>query len=337
MASRIPLSVLDVVPVRRGSDASAALHESLELAVHVERLGYQRYWFAEHHGMPGIASSAPAVLVGQVAARTTKLRVGSGGVMLPNHAPLAIAEQFGTLEALYPGRIDLGIGRAPGTDGLTASALRRSADPFSEPELPELLGELYGHFRGSLPKSHPFSRIHAVPARGFEPPVWILGSSLYGAKLAGELGLPFGFAHHFSQANTLPALAAYRAAFKPSEALEKPHAMVAAMVVVAGDDREAKRLAMPNVLAFLRLRQGMPGPYPSLEEAEQYPWSPFELQFADEWRANNLIGSPQSVRKQLDALLESTKADELMALTAVPDPEARRRSYTLLRELHPLD
>ncbi len=331
--STIPLSVLDVVPVRRGASATDALHESIALARHVEALGYHRYWFAEHHGMPGIASSAPAVMIGQVAAATTTLRVGSGGVMLPNHAPLAIAEQFGTLEALFPGRIDLGIGRAPGTDQLTASALRRGARTADD--LAELLAELWAFFRGSFPDGHPFAPIQAVPAVGHEPPVWILGSSDYGARLAARLGLPFAFAHHFSHHNTLPALALYRDGFRPSPALAAPQAMIGAIVVVADTDAEARRLALPNALAFLRLRRGRPGAYPSLEETAAYAWAPDERAFADDWLATNVVGSPASVRQQLDALVAATRVDELMVLCAVPDPEARRRSYTLLRELYP--
>ncbi len=332
-STRIPLSVLDVVPLRQGATAGQALAESLALARHVEALGYRRYWFAEHHGMPGIASAVPAVLVGQVAAATSTIRVGSGGVMLPNHAPLAIAEQFGTLEALFPGRIDLGIGRAPGTDSLTAMALRRGAAASGD-DLPELLAELVGFFRGQFPDGHPFRRIRAVPALGHEPPIWLLGSSGYSARLAGRLGLPFAFAHHFSQANTLPALALYRDTFHPSAALERPEAMIGAIVIVADTDEEARRLALPTALAFLRLRRGAPGPYPTIEEAEAYPWTPEERAFAEDWLALNVVGGPSSVREQLDRLLEATRVDELMVLCTVPDAEARQRSYTLLRQLH---
>ncbi|HVV81591.1 MAG TPA: LLM class flavin-dependent oxidoreductase [Kofleriaceae bacterium] len=328
----IPLSVLDLVPIRRGGSAGEALAESVELARHVEGLGFRRYWFAEHHGMPGIASSAPAVIIGHVAAATSTIRVGAGGVMLPNHAPLAIAEQFGTLEALFPGRIDLGIGRAPGTDLVTAAALRRSGRAGDD--LGELLGELWAFFRGRFPAGHPHEAIHAVPAVGHEPPIWILGSSDYGARLAARLGLPFAFAHHFSQRNTLPALALYREGFLPSAAAPAPHAMIGAIVVVADTDEEAHRLALPSALAFLNLRRGRPGLYPTVEDAEAYPWTPDERAFAESWLAANVVGGPASVRAQLGALLAATRVDELMVLCAVPDPEARRRSYTLLRELH---
>ncbi|HKE17892.1 MAG TPA: LLM class flavin-dependent oxidoreductase [Kofleriaceae bacterium] len=335
---RVPLSVLDLAPLRHGATPAQALAESVELARHVEALGYRRYWFAEHHGMPGIASAAPAVLIARIAAATSTIRVGSGGVMLPNHAPLAVAEQFGTLEAMFPGRIDLGIGRAPGSDSLTAAALRRGM-PTSGEDLPELLAELVGFFRGEFPEGHPFRRIRAVPALGNQPPIWLLGSSGYSAQLAGRLGLPFAFAHHFSQANTLPALALYREQFRPAAAptptpATTPTTMIGAIVVVADTDAEARRLALPTALAFLRLRQGTPGPYPTVEQAEEYPWSPRERAFAEEWFSLNVVGGPDSVREQLDRLLEATRVDELMVLCAVPDPEARRRSYTLLRELH---
>ncbi|WP_437927814.1 LLM class flavin-dependent oxidoreductase [Sorangium sp. So ce291] len=329
---RIPLSVLDLAPVRRGSSASSAFAESIELSRHVEALGYRRHWFAEHHGMPGIAAAAPSVLIARVAAATSTIRVGSGGVMLPNHAPLAIAEQFGTLEALFPGRIDLGIGRAPGTDPLTASALGRE-DPTSGDGLPAMLDELYGFFRGQFSEDHAYHTIRAVPALGNEPPIWLLGSSGYSAKVAGRLGLPFAFAHHFSPANTLPALQLYRETFRPSAALSRPEAMIGATVIVAETDAEARRLALPSALAFLRVRQGKRDAYPTIEEAEAHPWTSEERAFAEKWFAQNVVGSPASVREQLDQLLETTRADELMVLCAVPDAEARKRSYTLLREL----
>ncbi len=321
----VPLSVLDVVPVRRDSTAAIALQETLALAKHVEQLGFRRYWFAEHHGMGGIASSVPSLLIGQVAAATRTLRVGSGGVMLPNHAPLTVAETFGTLEALFPGRIDLGIGRAPGTDGRTARALRRTGDLSAE-DFPQQLAEVFGYLRGELP-------IKAVPQGASELPVWLLGSSDFSARLAGQLGLPFGFAHHFSQANTLPALQAYRARFTPSKALAQPYALVAAMVIVAETDGEALRLALPSALAMLRLHTGRAGPYPTVEDAERYAWTDPERAFAEDWMTKNVIGGPRSVKRQLAQLLEETRADELMVLCTAAVPEARLRSYTLLREL----
>src|SRR5438874_5641722 len=273
--AEVPLSVLDLAPVPSGSTASQALRNSLDLARHVEELGYHRYWVAEHHNMPGIASSAPAVLIGHIAGATESIRVGSGGVMLPNHAPLVIAEQFGMLEALHPGRIDLGIGRAPGTDQVTASALRRTAE-VSADGFPEDLGELIAFFHGTFPEDHPYRRITAVPARGNVPELWLLGSSGYSAQVAGMLGLPFAFAHHFMPANTLPALSIYRSYFRSSAYLEQPYVLVAVQVVCADTDAEAQRLAAPSALSFVKLRQGRPGLLPSPEQTDAYPYSDFE-------------------------------------------------------------
>jgi luciferase family oxidoreductase group 1 len=327
----VPLSVLDVVPLRTGATVSDAFAETTALAQHVERLGYQRYWFAEHHGMPSIASSAPAVLIGHVAQATSTIRVGSGGVMLPNHAALAIAEQFGTLEALYPGRIDLGLGRAPGTDQLTASALRRhdgAGHDFSEQ-----LAELFAFFRNSFPDGHPYKNIKAMPAVGHEPPVWLLGSSDYSARLAGDLGLPFSFAHHFSAENTLPALRLYRQRFRPSSSLHAPHAMVCVIAIVADTDELARRLAMPTALAFLRLRSGKPAAYPTLDEIDAYPWTPAERAFAEQWVDKAIVGSPDSARRQLQRLVDDTGADEVMVMCTAPDSESRQHSYTLLQQV----
>src|SRR5256714_530891 len=242
-----PLSVLDLAPVATGSSVGEALRNSLALARHVERLGYRRHWVAEHHNMPGIASSAPAVLIAHLASVTSTIRVGSGGVMLPNHQPLVIAEQFGTLEALHPGRIDLGIGRAPGTDPVTAHALRRAASPSAD-DLPQQLAELLAFFAGTFP------RITAVPGAGQQPAVWLLGSSDFSARLAGELGLPFSFAHHFMPMNTLAALDIYRRHFRPSEILAEPYAMVGVAVVCAETDEQARWIHGPAALSFLRLR-----------------------------------------------------------------------------------
>jgi luciferase family oxidoreductase group 1 len=323
------LSVLDLAPVPSGSSSADALRNSLDLARHVERLGYYRYWVAEHHNMPGIASSAPAVLIGHIADVTSRLRVGSGGVMLPNHSPLNVAEQFGMLEAFHPGRIDLGIGRAPGTDGLTASALRRVPE-ISADEFPRDLVSLLAFFKGEFPPEHPYSRITAVPARGNVPAVWLLGSSDYSAQVAGYLGLPFGFAHHFSPDNTLPALAAYRAAFRPSEVLSQPYVMVAAAVVCADSDASARWLASSGALSFLRLRSGQPGVLPSPEEAAAYPYSPAEQAFVDRRQAHQVIGSPDTVATGLQELLSDTHADELMLTTVVHNHADRLRSYELV-------
>ena len=240
---QVPLSVLDLAPVTDGGNAGDALRATIDLARHAERLGFRRFWVAEHHNMPGIASSAPPVLIGHIADATTTMRVGSGGVMLPNHVSLVVAEQFGMLEALHPGRIDLGIGRAPGTDQVTAAALRRSPEALSADDFPDQLMDLLGFFTGRWPEGHPFAQITAVPGRGHQPAMWLLGSSGYSAQVAGLLGLPFAFAHHFSPANTLPALALYRSHFRPSEALDRPYAMVAAAVVCADTDDRARWLA----------------------------------------------------------------------------------------------
>ena len=289
--TRVPLSVLDLSPVPAGATTAAALADSLTLVRHTEALGFQRYWVAEHHGMTGIASSAPAVLIGALAAASRTIRVGSGGVMLPNHAPLVVAEQFGMLEALHPGRIDLGIGRAPGTDPRTAAALRRSVEGLSAEEFPEQLAQLRGYFRG------PVAGVTAVPAQGNEPPLWLLGSSGYSAQVAGLLGLPFAFAHHFSGQHTLPALALYRQSFRPSEVLSAPYAMVCASVLAAADDATARRLALPGGLSFLRLRSGRPGPVPTVEEAESYPYAPHELAFVQDRLDSQVIGGPETVRR----------------------------------------
>src|SRR4051812_33288673 len=269
----VPLSVLEVAPIGTGSNARAALKATVELAQHVERLGFTRFWLAEHHNMPGIASSAPAVIIGQVAAATARIRVGSGGVMLPNHAPLIVAEQFGTLQALFPGRIDLGLGRAPGTDPATPRALRRSEDSLSAEDSPEQLGELRGFLRGSFPEGPPYQEIRAVRGPGDGPPIWLLGSSGYSAQLAGLLGLPFAFAHHFSAENTVPALRLYREAFRPSGDLAEPYAMIGVSVFCADTDEKAHRMASSQELSFLMLRSGRPGPLPSPDEAAAYPYT----------------------------------------------------------------
>jgi luciferase family oxidoreductase group 1 len=320
-----PLSVLDLAPVATGSTVGAALRNSVDLARQAERLGYLRHWVAEHHNMPGIASSAPAVLIAHLAAATTTLRVGSGGVMLPNHQPLVIAEQFGMLEALHPGRIDLGIGRAPGTDQITAYALRRRLDPASD-DLPSQLAELLAFFDGTFP------HVTAVPGRGQKPAIWLLGSSDFSARLAGELGLPFSFAHHFMPRNTLPALEVYRRSFQPSETLDQPYAMVGVAVVCADTDAEARRIHAPARLSFLRLRSGRPSTFPSPEEAAAHVYSPSEQQFVDSWTATHVVGEPATVRDGLAALQEETGADELMLTTMVYDHADRLRSYELVAE-----
>jgi luciferase family oxidoreductase group 1 len=320
----VRFSVLDLAPVVSGSTSGQALRNTLDLARHTERLGYHRYWLAEHHAMPGIASSATAVLIGQVAAATSRMRVGSGGVMLPNHAPMVVAEQFGTLEALYPGRIDLGLGRAPGTDQATALALRRSPEALSVDDFPEQVIELRDYFRGD-------SKV--TPAAGNEPPIWLLGSSGYSARLAGLLGMPFAFAHHFSAENTVPALALYRDSFRPG-ALTEPYSMIGVSVTAADTDERARELAAPQALSFQRLRQGRPGPLPTPEETAAHPYTPLERQMIDARLADQVMGGPETVRKQLDALIDRTAVDEVMVVTQVFDHADRLKSYDILTSLY---
>jgi luciferase family oxidoreductase group 1 len=316
---------LDLVPVTSATSPGAALHASVELARAAEGLGYHRYWVAEHHNMSGIASSSPAVLIGHLAGATTTLRVGSGGVMLPNHAPLIVAEQFGTLAALHPGRIDLGLGRAPGTDPMTVRALRR--DPAAADEFPSDVAELRAYLTGTHPQ------IKAVPTAQEPPDVWLLGSSGFSAQLAGILGLPFAFAHHFSARNTEPALALYRSSFEPSEVLSEPYAMVTAAAICADTDAEAERLGTPMGLSMLRLRSGRPGPLPTVEEALAHPYTDGERQAIGAITEAHVIGSPGTVRKGLEELIGRTGPDELMISTNVGDPSARTHSYTLTAEI----
>ena len=324
----VPLSVLDLSPVAAGTTSAQALRQTTELATRTEELGYRRFWVAEHHNMPAIASSAPAVLIAHLAAATSRIRVGSGGVMLPNHAPLVVAEQFGTLEALHPGRIDLGIGRAPGTDQLTALALRRTMEGLSAEAFPEELADLIGLFTGA----DPGARITATPGRGDMPAIWLLGSSGFSAQLAGLLGLPFSFAHHFSSANTVPALTLYRQSFAPSQWLERPQAMVAVSVICADTDERAHWLSGPAALSFLQLRAGRPQPLASPAEAAAYPYSDREREFAGERFAGQAIGSPETVSRQLAQLIDRTGADELMLTTMVYDICDRIRSFELVAE-----
>ena len=335
--SDLKFSVLDLATVSDGSSTADALANSTDLARTAERLGYHRHWVAEHHNMPGIASSAPGVLAAHLAASTERIKVGSGGVMLPNHAPLVVAEQFGMLEALHPGRIDLGIGRAPGTDGITAAALRRSADPLSADDFPQQLGELLHFFDGEFPEGHPYNAITAVPAAGNMPEIWLLGSSDYSAQVAGMLGWPFAFAHHFSPRNTLPALEAYRARFKPSSRLERPYAMVAVSVLCADDDERARYLAGPARLSMARLRSGRPSKFPSNEEAAAHQFSRAEEATISSMHGSAVIGGPETVKARLQELIDETEADELMVTTMVYEHADRIRSYEMLAELMEID
>ncbi|WP_274915564.1 LLM class flavin-dependent oxidoreductase [Streptomyces sp. WZ-12] len=344
----VPLSVLDLVTVGAGNTATDAVRTSVELARTAERRGFHRYWVAEHHSMPGVASSSPAVLLAHLAAHTDRIRLGSGGVMLPNHAPLVIAEQFGTLEAMAPGRIDLGLGRAPGTDGATAAALRRTERLHEgADEFPQQLAELTRFLDDDFPAGHPYARIHAVPgpvqatAPGgvqspHRPPLWLLGSSGFSAQLAGTLGLPFAFAHHFSAANTLPALDLYRSSFRPSAVLAEPYALIGVSALAAEDEREADRQVRTGALAMLRLRTGRPGLVPTPEEAAAHQFSDVERNFVDGWLGNVLHGTPDAVRQGLDDLAKRTGADELMITANAHTGEARRRSYELIADAYGL-
>ena len=324
---KIPLSVLELAPVTAGADTAEALQYTTELARRVEELGYRRIWVAEHHNMPAIASSSPAVLIAHLAAMTSTIRVGSGGVMLPNHAPLVVAEQFGTLASLHPGRIDLGVGRAPGTDQRTALALRRTPDGLSAENFPSEFADVARMLAGDP------SRLKAVPAPAELPEIWLLGSSGFSAQLAGELGLPFSFAHHFSAANTEPALELYRRSFRPSQWLDEPHTMVAVNAVCADTDERAELLARPGWLAFLRLRMGRPIALPTVEDAAAYEFSEPELEFVAQRRIGQALGSPQTVQAQLAALIERTGADELMLTNQVYGIKDRMRSYELIANL----
>ncbi|HET6949893.1 MAG TPA: LLM class flavin-dependent oxidoreductase [Acidimicrobiales bacterium] len=326
------LSVLDLAPVGEGSTPAAALRNALALAAEAERLGYRRYWVAEHHNMPGIASSAPAVLLAHAAGVTDTIRLGSGGVMLPNHSSLVVAEQFGMLEALHPGRIDLGIGRAPGTDQLTARALRRAPRGLAGDDFPEQLVELFGYFTGAFPEGHPYRAVTAVPGLGSRPAIWLLGSSDYSARAAGVLGLPFSFAHHFAAGNTGAALAAYRAEFRPSDDLDAPYVMLGVNVLCAETDERARWLAGPGALAFLRLRSGRPGRYPTPEEAAAHRFTPQEREVVRGWTSSHIVGSPGTVREGLAALVARTGADELMVTTLTHGADDRLTSYRLVAE-----
>jgi luciferase family oxidoreductase group 1 len=327
----LPLSILDVAPVVRGSTPGDALRNSIALVQEAERLGYRRFWVAEHHNMPGIASSSPPVLLGHLASVTSSIRVGSGGVMLPNHAALAVAEQFGMLEALHPGRIDLGIGRAPGTDPLTASALRRTPEQFGAEEFPTQLAELYGFF-ATFPRGHRYEPITAVPARGYRPELWMLGSSTYGAAAAAALGLPYSFAYHFAPAMLDEALATYRREFRPSAVLDAPHVMLGANVTCGESDEHARWLTAPGKVAYLGMRQGRPDVYPTPEEAADFRFTALEQQVLAEWGRSHIVGDVDTVRAELVALVERTEVDEVMIGNVVSPFAERVASYERLAD-----
>ncbi|MDB4877035.1 MAG: Luciferase-like monooxygenase [Gemmatimonadetes bacterium] len=319
----VPFSVLDLAPIVQGSTAARAFHNSAALAQHAERWGYSRFWLAEHHSMPGIASAATSVVIGHVAGATSTIRVGAGGIMLPNHSPLVIAEQFGTLAALYPGRIDLGLGRAPGSDQITARALRRTPDAANA--FPHDVAELMAYFK----PVQPGQLVQSVPGAGLDVPIWILGSSTFGARLAAAMGLPFAFASHFAPAMMMTAVELYRAEFQPSDRLAKPHVMLGVNVFAADTNEEARRLSTSQLQAFVALRRGRPIqlPPPSNDFAAQI--MPLERAMLDEALACTIVGSPSAVREGLEAFVRDTGADELMIASQIFDFDARLRSYEI--------
>jgi luciferase family oxidoreductase group 1 len=324
----IPFSILDLSPIPRGATASEALRNTLALAQHAEKLGYKRYWLAEHHNMPGIASAATAIVIGYVAGGTRTIRVGSGGIMLPNHSPLVVAEQFGTLASLYPGRIDLGLGRAPGTDMMTMRALRRDIADSAE-QFPQDVQELQSYFATPQPGQH----IRAVPGAGLDVPIWLLGSSLFSAQLAAMLGLPFAFASHFAPDLMRQALEIYRSHFEPSKQLGRPYAMLGANVLAADTDAEARRQFTSQQQSFINLRRGSPGQVPPpIDDIDSY-WSPAEKAMVERSLSVSFVGSPETVQRGLAAFIESTQPDELMITAHIHDQAARLRSIELIAKV----
>jgi luciferase family oxidoreductase group 1 len=320
----IPFSILDLAPIAAGATAADAFRNSLELAQHAEQWRYRRFWLAEHHNMPGVASAATAVVIGHVAGGTKTIRVGAGGVMLPNHAPLVIAEQFGTLASLYPGRIDLGLGRAPGTDAPTMRALRRGSKSKDD-SFPQEVRELQSYFE----PAEPGQQIRAIPGAGLRVPIWLLGSSLFSAQLAAILGLPFAFASHFAPADMMQAVALYRSLFKPSKDLKRPYVMLGVNVIAADTAAEARRLFTSHQQTFTLLRRGMPGQIPPpIDDIETY-WSPAEKAIASQSLACSVVGSPTQVEQELHEFVEVTKPDELMVAGLIYDQAARLRSYEI--------
>jgi luciferase family oxidoreductase group 1 len=326
----VPLSVLDLSPVTTATPGSVALHNSLDLARLADRLGYKRYWVAEHHNLANIASSAPEIMIGQIAAVTSRMRVGSGGVMLPNHAPLMVAERFKVLEALFPGRIDLGLGRAPGTDQITSYALRARQDPRQGDDFLERFQELLLLERGGFPEGHPFRNVRAVPADVPLPPIWLLGSSGYSAELAAAVGMGFSFAHHFADYDAASAMLSYRNHFKPLATLKEPYAILGTAVIAADSDAEAERIALSAELHFVRRAKGEYLPLASPEEAAAYAYTPADHERLARQRTRLVVGGVEKVMARLQALIEATRADELMITTMVYDHNARKRSYELL-------
>lgn len=327
--NNIPLSVLDTSPINEGSNAGESYKNSVELAQYIEEWGFNRYWLAEHHNMPGIGSSATSVLIGHIAGATKRIRVGAGGIMLPNHAPLVIAEQFGTLESIYPERIDLGLGRAPGSDQATAQALRRSLNSSGQ-DFPEQLAELQAYF--SPDRS---ARVRAVPGEGLEIPIWLLGSSGFSAQLAAQEGLPFSFASHFAPAYTLPAMQLYHQNFRPSKVLQEPYAMLGINVIAAETDEEAERLATSQQLQFLGITTGNPSVLKApVDNIDDY-WSPYQRASIEKTLDpfSTIVGSPETVKEKLESFISQTRASELIINTQVFDQKARLRSYEILSEM----
>lgn len=328
----VPLSVLDLSPVTTATPGSLALRNSLDLARLADRLGYKRYWVAEHHNLANIASSAPEIMIGQIAAATSAIRVGSGGVMLPNHAPLMVAERFKVLEALFPGRIDLGLGRAPGTDPVTSYALRARQDPREGDDFLERFQELLLLERGGFPEGHPFRKVHAVPADVALPPIWLLGSSGYSAELAAAVGMGFAFAHHFADYDATSAMLSYREHFKPSATFPEPYAILGAAIIVADSDAQAERIASSADLHYARRGKGEYAPLASPDEAAAYPYAPIDRERIAHHRNRLIVGGVETVMKRLLPLIEATRADEIMVTTMVYDHAARRHSYELLAQ-----
>lgn len=331
----LALSILDLAPVGSDSNSGQALRNSIELAQLADRLGYTRYWLAEHHNIPSIAIAVPEIMIGIVAQTTSRIRVGSGGIMLPNHAPLHVAEAFRTLEALYPGRIDLGIGRAPGTDPVTAYALRRSRERVQADDFPDQLAELLAFDSGAFPDTHPFRTIRPTPRDVQLPPLWLLGSSGgYSAQLAGATGIGFAFAYHINpNANDMvAAFQTYRAQFTPSAQLPAPHSILAIGVLCAETEERAEELATMVDLAYLRRHTGQLAPLPTLAEAKAYPFTELEQAQAQAYRGRQIIGTPESVRARIEDMVAQSGVDEVMALTIIADRAARLRSYALLAE-----
>ena len=326
----VAFSVLDLSPITAGSDAAAALRNTLDLAQHAERWGYRRFWLAEHHGIPGVASAATSVVIGHVAGGTSRIRIGAGGIMLPNHAPLVIAEQFGTLESLYPGRIDLGIGRAPGGDPRTARALRRHLAAGGPDTFPDDVRELIAYFQPAAPGAN---AVRAIPGEGLDVPIYLLGSSDFSAALAAELGLPFAFASHFAPNYLQVAIALYRSQFQPSRWLERPHVMVGVNVIAADTDDEARRLFTSLQQQFLNLVRGVPREVPPPVRSMDGRWSLPEQAHVNRMTRVSAVGSPETVRRDLESLLAATDADELIVTAQIYDHQSRLRSFELAAEV----